>query len=282
MQTLLPLTSSGLPGSGFIRMSAGNNFLLTYSNTAGQNAIVVLPPFAEEMNKSRHLLSAVMRQLSALGYCCFLPDHYGTGDSEGDLDQASIGLWRADLLQLIQLLAQRGYQSLSFIAVRFGTLQLFDLLNLHTLPLPVKQLVLWQPLFDVDKFWQQFVRIKVAETMATGNKVSQKELEQQLQDGQQIEIAGYPLSPAFFASLQTLQGAIPPLLSHTPVCWLETSQLDNIALPVQKMRDTLQQCCQLSFVQLKAEPYWQTTELASAEQLLALTVQQFSGAAQHE
>jgi hypothetical protein len=30
-------------------------------------------------------------------------------------------------------------------------------------------------------------------------------------------------------------------------------------------------------VQLKAEPYWQTTELASADKLIALTVQQLAG-----
>jgi exosortase A-associated hydrolase 2 len=269
---------SGAPlQSGFITMSAGQNFLLACNAPSATDAIVVIPPFAEEMNKSRHLISAAMRMLSAAGYGCFMLDNYGTGDSAGDLGNASIDIWRADLYQLIQLLQQHGYQRISFIALRFGTLQLFDLLSQYTLPLPVKQLVLWQPVFDMAKFWQQFARIKVAEAMALGKKLSQKALEQQLDNGESIEIAGYPISPAFYHSLFAASPTFPAALHGTRLCWLETSQLDNIALPVEKMRQQLKQHCDLCFHQLKDEPYWQTAELASADSLLALTVQYLTG-----
>jgi exosortase A-associated hydrolase 2 len=268
--------------SGFVDLLGRRNFLLAYPVKLKRNALLIIPPFAEEMNKSRHLVNAAMRQLATAGYSCFMLDNYGTGDSAGDLDQASIDIWRDDLCQLLLLLQQQGYQSVSFIAVRFGVIQLFDLLNKYSLPLPVQQLVLWQPVFDVGKFWQQFVRLKVAEAMAAGNKTSQKDLEQQLNNGENIEIAGYPISPAFYRSLLNINSSIPAQLNNVNLHWLETSQLDTVALPVQKMREQLQQHCQLNYTQLKAEPYWQTAELASAEQLIALTLQHLTEGAQHD
>lgn len=262
--------------SGFISPGSGQLFLSVANASNSTKAVVILPPFAEEMNKTRHLLSATMRGLAAAGQSCFMLDNYGTGDSEGDLDSASAVIWRDDLLALLKVLKAKGYQQLSFIAVRFGALQLFDLLNQPALPLPVTRLILWQPMFDSAKFWQQFARIKVAETMASGVKLSQAELEQQLLAGETVEIAGYPISQAFYQSLSELQSAIPPQLAQCQLSWFETSQLDTIALPVQKKLEQLQQVTAVNFVQLKAEPYWQTTELALADELIALTIEQFS------
>lgn len=272
MQT--DLTAS-INQSGFLPLSRGNVFLHTQLAQT-TSAAILLPPFAEEMNKTRHLLSTTMRELAATGHSCFMLDNYGTGDSEGDLDSASAVIWREDLLALLKVLKAEGYQQLSFIAVRFGALQLFDLLNQPALPLPVTRLILWQPMFDSAKFWQQFARIKVAEAMATGVKLSQAELEQQLLGGETVEIAGYPLNQAFYQSLSELQSAVPTGLAQYQLSWFETSQLDAIALPVQKKLEQLQQVTAVNFVQLKAEPYWQTTELARADELIALTIEQFS------
>ncbi len=261
---------------GFITLSRGKVFLHTQATQATSTATVILPPFAEEMNKTRHLLSATMQGLAATGHSCFMLDNYGTGDSEGDLDSATTAIWRDDLLALLNLIKAAGYQQVNFIAVRFGAIQLFDLLHQNTLPLTADNIVLWQPMFDVTKFWQQFARIKVAEAMAGGVKLSQAELEQQLLAGETVEIAGYPISQAFYQSLSELQSTFPPQLAQCQLSWFETSQLDAIALPVQKKLEQLQQLTAVNFVQLKAEPYWQTTELARADELIALTIEQFS------
>lgn len=274
MQT--DLTAS-LNQPGFLALSRGKVFLHTTQATqATSAATVILPPFAEEMNKTRHLLSATMRKLAAVGVSCFMLDHYGTGDSEGDLDSATTTIWRQDLLALLNLLKAAGYQQVSFIAVRFGAIQLFDLLHQNTLPLTAEKIVLWQPMFDVAKFWQQFVRIKVAEAMAGGVKLSQAELEQQLLGGATVEIAGYPISRAFYQSLSELQSTFPPQLAQCQLSWFETSQLNAVALPVQKKLEQLQHVTAVNFIQLKAEPYWQTTELARADELITQTLEQFN------
>src|SRR5690606_25567080 len=133
----------------------------------------------------------------ANGYDSFLLDNYGTGDSEGDLDLTTADIWRTDLQQLLQRIAQCGYQQLSFVAVRFGSLQLFDLLNHYPLPLRLQQLVLWQPWFDTAEFWQQFARIKLAQSLGSNDKLTLADLTQQLNVGIDIEIAGYPINATF-------------------------------------------------------------------------------------
>ncbi|HEX8364854.1 MAG TPA: hypothetical protein VF603_06165 [Allosphingosinicella sp.] len=57
--------------------------------------LLIVPPFFEEMNRTRALLAAMMRALAGRGYCCWLPDLPGTGESERALDEVSWDDWRA-------------------------------------------------------------------------------------------------------------------------------------------------------------------------------------------
>jgi exosortase A-associated hydrolase 2 len=270
------ISYSSLPTqSVFFDMTCGQNFLCVSASKAIHHAVIILPPFAEEMNKSRHIFKQLLTELAQHQYYGFMLDNYGTGDSEADLDLATISLWRDDLQLLLQHLAHWRFSSVSFIALRFGALQLFDLLNHVKLPLPIKQVVLWQPMFDPKRFWQQFCRIKIAEAMANGDKVNQTQIEQQLVEGQVVEIAGYPINLAFYQSIQQIDSSLPVILTRVALSWFELSKLDTLAVPVQKMHDNLEKKCQLNFQQIKAEAFWQTTELATADQLIHLTLQQF-------
>lgn len=117
-----------------------------------------------------------------------------------------------------------------------------------------------------------FARIKLAEAMSAGQKVTQAQLEQQLAAGEVVEIAGYPINNAFWQSLISMQTALPETLKDSQLCWLETSALAQTALPVEKKLAQLREHTTVHYQQINAEPYWQTTELANADTLLAATV----------
>src|SRR3546814_14337350 len=55
--------------------------------------LVYLPPFAEEMNRSRRMAALQARALAALGIDVLLLDLFGTGDSAGDFRDAR---WRSE------------------------------------------------------------------------------------------------------------------------------------------------------------------------------------------
>jgi len=275
--------------SEFISLPQRRLFLIRSdaSTTACQPIVtVLLGAFAEEMNKSRHLFSQCRQQLAATGGSYVQMDPYGTGDSDGDLDQTTVLEWRADLQALLALLQQRGYQAVNFIAMRFGALQLFDLLaQAEPLPLPLHKIVLWQPYLQSSQFLQQFFRLKVAEQMALGEKTSQQQLQQQLDNGEVLEIAGYPLTAAFVQSVKQLTDVSQWLVSQaqlattaqqpatkTPLLWLETSTLPNLSPVVQKSVEQLSALFDTQVTLLAGAPYWTATELVACPELISATV----------
>lgn len=51
--------------------------------------ILFLPPLFEELNRTRALIAATMRGVATGGYCCWLPDLPGTGESERRLEDVT-------------------------------------------------------------------------------------------------------------------------------------------------------------------------------------------------
>lgn len=233
---------------------------------------IIIPPFAEEMNKCRHLFSHLRQQLIDQSDMLLL-DPFGIGDSAGDLMETTAQHWASDWLSAIALAGKAGYKKINLIAARFGALQMFDLLQ-QELPLPLNKIVLWQPYLQSSTFLQQFFRLKIAEQMATGNKTTQKELEQQLSAGEALEIAGYPITQNFVSSIYALKDvtALPALYQQTPLLWLETSMLPNISPVCEKGMALLSQYFAAEFAQLQGPAWWNATELVQSEELIARSV----------
>lgn len=259
--------------SGFMKGCRGHILLQASTVPQSEHAVLILPPFAEEMNKSRHIISQLMQQNKQAGISSFMLDHYGTGDSEGDLDLATTDIWRQDLQLLLAQLQTAGFSRLSVVAIRFGAMQLFDLLNHQPLALQLDKVVLWQPLLDISRFWLQLYRLKITEQMALGQKLTQAELEQSLQQDNTLEIAGYPISKAFSESTRQLNIQPPAILATASNCWFEISQLPNVAATTQKAVTHYQQSFPLSFQHISNAPFWNTQELATADNLINATRQ---------
>jgi exosortase A-associated hydrolase 2 len=275
-------TMTGTMESTFITLADRKIYLRSMlSATQSETATVLLSPFAEEMNKSRHLSRQLMQALFQHNQDCFLADPWGTGDSEADLDQASAKFWQQDLVLLIEQLKHRGYQNINMLAPRFGALHLFDVLATAELPLPLHKIVLWQPYLQTTTFLQQFFRLKIAEQMASGSKTTQKELDQQLADGAVVEVAGYPITQSLVSSIQALQdiSTLPAIYQQTPLLWLETSMLPNISPVSEKGLAQLSQYFAAEFQQLQGPAWWNASELVQNPELIARTVEFLTGTA---
>ena len=77
--------------------SGGRQEWLMRIGAAGVPAILLVPPLFEELNRTRALIAGVMRRLAAQGFCCWLPDLSGTGESERELGEAAWDDWRHDV-----------------------------------------------------------------------------------------------------------------------------------------------------------------------------------------
>lgn len=222
----------------FINSPSGMVFTL-YHPPEGQPEvtanILFIPPFAEELNRSRHMINRQARAFAKRGYGVLILDLFGTGDSEGTFGEATVPLWQQDILAALHWLGKSSDTPPILWAMRSGALIVADLVRQY--PELTEQLILWSPVSDGRKFITQYLRIKLAADLTNntgGNQRSSqngiRELWSQLENGRSLEIAGYSLSPDLAIGLSALalnQVTLPPGLS---VKWIEQSPIDPPAL----------------------------------------------------
>ncbi|MBB3193496.1 hydrolase 2, exosortase A system-associated [Roseateles terrae] len=267
--------------------------------------VLLLPPFGEELNKSRRMLALGSRALAAAGFDVLMMDLLGCGDSSGDFGDATWGDWNQDMDLAIQWLATRP-APLWLWGVRAGALLVPAALEAAGRPV---NLLLWQPVTAGKLQLQQFLRLKVAADLVGGQaKGAMQALRSQLDQGQPVEIAGYQLSPALAAGLEQAQLKPPAVAggangangvdvatgfdgvngadgAHDAagdgrpvhrVVWLETSLRDEPALSpagASASQAWAAAGCDVHARAVKGLSFWAATEIEVAPDLIAASVQ---------
>lgn len=263
----------------FLAGRDGQRFCLFYpaSGTRARGAVLYIHPFAEEMNKARRMAALQSRALAAAGYDVLQLDLLGCGDSSGDFADASWPAWREDVLQGCRCLRERSAAPLILWGLRAGCLLAAE----AAAELPeTADFIFWQPVVSGRQHWQQFMRLKMAGELASGQaKVVGDQLRQQLAAGQPVEIAGYGISSALAAGLEHAE-LMPLAGRNTRVVWLETSLRDEPTLaPVaQKCIDQWQSAGFTVDARIVRGPaFWQTTEIEEVPELVAATLAALEG-----
>lgn len=160
---------------------------------------LIVPPFAEEANKSRHQLSLLMAGLKEQGISSVLFDFFGTGESEGSFEQSSVASYLADFQTVFEWCSKK-YQQVSVLGIRLGAL--LSLVAVEQFNLPVQKWVAWQPQFNGKQVLNQFFRLRIAGEMAAGGKVTSSDIQHELDDLGSSEIAGYRVSKQLARELE--------------------------------------------------------------------------------
>ena len=262
------------PEAFFLPAANGQNsqrFCLYYAPQGGvKGAVLYLHPYAEEMNKSRRMAALQARQLAEQGYAVLQIDLLGCGDSSGDFGDATWQTWLDDVQAAHAWLRERCTASFWLWGLRTGCLLATD--AAHHLDEPVNFLF-WQPIVSGKTFLQQFLRLKVAGEMLSGEgKGVMTGLKESLASGHAVEIAGYTLSPALAQGLEAAE--LLPSARTGRLVWLEVSSRENATLaPVSLKRIEAWQAagCNVDSAVLPGLTFWQTTEIEEAPELLAAT-----------
>lgn len=240
--------------------------------------LLVLPPFAEEMNKSRPVLARLLPALAARGYACLVPDLFGTGDSEGRLEEAAWPQWRDELVALDAWFAARVPDTAPvYLAIRSGALLLSDVLA-RAPAQAAAHVMLWQPVLDGARFLQQFLRIRVMASRMAGGTESQAMLEERLAQGEPVEVAGYMLTSRLTQGLR--EARLSELPSHRVAnlvlleCKAGATQDAGLTLPSAQL---LERCAVdgtlCSGRVVDCEAYWASQEIYLADALCAATLE---------
>ena len=262
----------------FKHFESGRLFCLRISqeNSLPSKVLLIVPPFAEEMNKSRKMMSLLLDEIAAENTAGYLFDLFGTGDSAGDFREATWGIWRANLVSMIDFIAsQNGVEQISIVAIRTGALLVNSVLAEESaIADKIQSIHYWNPVLNGRQFINQFLRLRLAASMIRNEaeKVTVKNLRQQLQEKSTLEVAGYMLNNELIVGMETAQITLPETTASIPLHFYELSALSQITPGLAKKISevsTNEQLCS-SYV-VDGPKFWSTQEIAISEPLLALT-----------
>ncbi len=202
----------------FLQATQGKLFCTFYSPGAADNnleTILFVPPFGEEMNKSRRMIALQARAFSDMGYGVFIVDLYGCGDSEGELYEAKWDLWLDDLRVCIDWLRRYKGDRINLWGLRLGAILALNLTEKIEIDIP--KIILWQPVLRGASVLMEMLRMKVAAEMLLKHdsnhpRISTKDLKQELLSGKKIELSGYEINSDIAAALERSA-----LIEYTPI-----------------------------------------------------------------
>lgn len=262
----------------FINSAAGRVFTLYFpAQGRPHGALLYLPPLAEEMNRCRALVNAQARDLSNRGYAVLLPDYFGTGDSAGELKDASWDIWHADLNAASAWLEQQTGLPVILWGCRLGAVLAAEAAS--RAPERYKRLLLWQPVIDGKVFLTQFLRLRVAALMDRGlPPETTDQMRAQFAEGKSVVVSGYELPAALCNAIDQLR-LIDLSLGQIQIDWLENVSEPGkpLAPGSQKVIGALQaQGAQVNVHPFTAPPIWQLHERDEAPGLIETTNALFS------
>lgn len=263
----------------FLRAARGERFCLFYPASGTlRGAIVYVHPFAEEMNKSRRVVAAQSRLLASHGYSILQIDLFGCGDSSGEFRDARWETWISDVAVAVQWIKRHVPGPLHIWGLRLGALLALD--YAASSDDNFDGFVLWQPVLSGEAFISQFLRLRVASGMMSGDaNVSTQRLRAQLQSGATVEVAGYELAPELAHAIDRVK-----LLDRqprlAPVYWFDIMAGPAPVLPPVARRVVeawVSHGMTVEALAVSGEPFWNTVELVDSPQLLAETARMLRG-----
>jgi exosortase A-associated hydrolase 2 len=257
----------------YLPAKRGQRFCLFHPALGGRllGSVLYVHPFAEEMNKSRRMAALQSHAFAREGYAVLQVDLLGCGDSSGDFGDASWDAWLDDIGLACQWLQRHAPGPLWLWGLRAGCLLAADAARRMAGDC---QFIFWQPSTSGRLVLQQFLRMKLASDMLSGNaKGAMEALRAELADGRTVEVAGYALSSPLALGLE--RATLQPPTQTGRVEWLDLSMQEGATLSPASMASQstwVQAGWHLAGRLVHGPAFWQSSEIEEAPGLIAATL----------
>jgi len=204
--------------SGYINGNSGSLFCTVSSAEKPRLAnidhtVLIIPPFLEEMNRSRRLMACIRREIARQGASALLVDLFGTGDSSGDLADVCWHDWTADTRSVVEQLFAANASAVSLIGIRSGCLLANDLFT-HFTTRKFRNVVYIAPEKSGKKVLRQWMRTSIVkQRLAEIDVGSATELWHKIGEGADLNYAGYRITSSLSSGLRAVE-----LLDNFPPC----------------------------------------------------------------
>lgn len=269
------------PEPFFADTGRGRRFaILNRPEGSPRGSVLFIPPFAEEMNKSRRMAALTAAALAGDGWLVLRFDLYGCGDSDGDFTDATWQGWQDDLSFWTEWLRGQTDRPLLLWGLRAGALLAATWLQRTNESLP---LLLWQPVGNGQRYLTQFLRLRAAAEMMDSRQAKGvvSRLSETLAGGTAVTVAGYTLNPALAKPMSQARLS-PPDDYCASMAVLEIARGETPPLsPATEMM--VQKWCEAgietSASAVTGPPFWQTTEIETAPAAIRVSVDVIRGLA---
>ena len=160
----------------------------------GSVGLVLCPPFADEAIHAHRVLVEFAERLADQGIPALLFDYAGTGDSEGQFEDASLDSYFRDIGGAVEYLRRRAaIPRCGLLGLRLGA----------TLAARVGRsdptlaaLVLWAPIPRCREYFRSFLRSRLLTEVTTLGRRTEtvRSLEERLMAGEVVDVRGYGIS----------------------------------------------------------------------------------------
>jgi len=245
----------------FYQGTEGQLFRLTRTPSTINAHVIYIAPLFEQANQTRHMSTRSAINSYKQGVQSIVFDHFGTGDSAGELIDTTLMLWQQDIVVQIKAIKASSSKPLFLSVVLSAAL----LLNNEILSL-VDGVLLAQPEFNGKSFTRQLKRMDIAGSLVKTH-ISQNSEESF--DSNYVDIAGYQFTQQLLDEL-TKQNINKLSESSIACSWFEWLNASNELAPSRiKQQQALQLIYrQTEFVMVEDVKYWQATEFQLAQQFL--------------
>jgi len=203
--------------------------------SSAEHTVLIVPPFAEELNRSRRFLTLLRKKLSSAGSTVAMVDLFGTGDSEGEFADASVDIWLDDLNRITELYTPEEGGTLLLLGVRSGCLLIEKLLrdsNCGQMSKSVSNIIYVQPEISGYDVVQRMLRTRVAARRFAGDKSETTEkLWSRLENGDSVDTSGYVIGSSLGLSMRSLlidPQALPPVKTARWLSLVENDEIPHI------------------------------------------------------
>lgn len=263
----------------FLEAGGGGRFCVhTHHASARAGNVLLVPPFAEELNKSRRMMALAAQAFAERGWRVLQHDLLGCGDSAGDFGDASWAAWLDDVDRACAWLEQDDDAPTVIWSLRAGSLLAADWMKKAGRALPW---LAWQPVSNGKQHLQQFLRLKgVSEMLAEADaKATMSALRHALAERQVVEVAGYAIAPELVDGLESSVLDIAP--GHAaPICMLElVGQPEPECSPALRLLvDRLRKKGgTVEARALQGPAFWQTQEIETSPTLIEASCEVLEG-----
>ncbi len=246
----------------------------------GAQAVIFVPPFAEEMNRSKRMYVLCARLLADAGIHSICFDFAGTGDSSGEWGEYDYAAWKSNLVDVYRL-AQKVSSNISLVCLRDSALISLDLIKQSDIQ--INKCILWDPVDNGEALARQLIRMKIAASMAGDlKKITTKDVLEEIEQSGFLEVGGYHVTSQLLDVIKSKKiiDFIEAALEITDLHWMTTGKSNHNAepqLPICLAKSNFDEYLlgRLSLHAVNDVKFWMQQEVTISPLLLRETKQVF-------